>query len=50
MPGVRVTVGLAEGEKCARCWQVLAEVGRVPGHDELCRRCATVVADAPAAA
>ncbi len=50
VPGVRVTVGLAEGGKCARCWQVLAEVGRVPGHDELCRRCATVVADAPAAA
>ena len=50
VPGVWVTIGLAEGAKCARCWQVLAEVGSVPGHDELCQRCAAVVADTPAAA
>ena len=29
--------------RCERCWRVLPEVGRVPGHDDLCRRCADVV-------
>src|SRR5579864_465688 len=40
--GVAVTVGLAPGEKCQRCWRILPEVGVV--HPELCRRCADVVA------
>jgi isoleucyl-tRNA synthetase len=39
--GVRVSAAL--GERCERCWRVLLEVGQVPGHDDLCRRCATVV-------
>jgi isoleucyl-tRNA synthetase len=34
---------LARGNKCARCWMVLPEVGTVPGHDDLCRRCADAV-------
>ena len=38
--GVAVTVGLAPGEKCQRCWRILPEVGVV--HPELCRRCADV--------
>jgi isoleucyl-tRNA synthetase len=38
--GVAVAPGLAEGDKCQRCWQVLPEVR---GHD-LCRRCADTVA------
>jgi isoleucyl-tRNA synthetase len=33
----------AQGNKCARCWMVLPEVGTVPGHDDLCRRCAAAV-------
>ena len=33
----------AHGNKCARCWMILPEVGSVPGHDDLCRRCATAV-------
>jgi isoleucyl-tRNA synthetase len=38
-PGVAVRVGLADGEKCERCWQVLPEVGASPEHPTLCRRC-----------
>ena len=33
----------ATGNKCARCWMILAEVGTVPGHDDLCRRCSDAV-------
>tara|TARA_R110002126_G_scaffold16044_30_gene64808 strand:+ start:1203 stop:4097 length:2895 start_codon:yes stop_codon:yes gene_type:complete len=50
VPGVAVVPGLAEGDKCDRCWQVLAEVkadGDTPG---ICNRCADAVADFPAAA
>ena len=38
--GVAVVPKLASGAKCGRCWQVLPEVGHVPGHDDLCKRCA----------
>jgi isoleucyl-tRNA synthetase len=33
----------AAGERCERCWRVLPEVGGVPGHADLCGRCAAVV-------
>jgi isoleucyl-tRNA synthetase len=33
----------ASGEKCARCWMVLDEVGKNPGHDDLCNRCAAAI-------
>jgi len=41
-PGVAVVVATADGQKCERCWKVLAEVGtkRVG----LCVRCADAVA------
>jgi isoleucyl-tRNA synthetase len=39
VPGAGVEVKLAEGRKCARCWQVLETVGA----DELCPRCAAVL-------
>ena len=48
VPGVAVVVGKAEGEKCARCWQVLPEVPA--GGDGLCRRCTVVVSSLDAAA
>jgi isoleucyl-tRNA synthetase len=38
------TVAVAPGEKCARCWKVLPEVGSVAAHPGLCLRCAEVVA------
>lgn len=41
--GVGVIVKLSEGEKCARCWKVLPEVGTIENHEDLCRRCANVI-------
>src|SRR5439155_19215241 len=41
--GVGVVVTPAPGERCERCWRVLPEVGHVPGHDDLCQRCAEVI-------
>jgi len=37
-------VTVAPGEKCARCWKVLPEVGSVTAHPGLCLRCVEVVA------
>ena len=48
--GVGVVVELATGEKCARCWRVLDEVGEDHDHPELCHRCSDAVADLPVAA
>ena len=42
VPSIGVVMGLAEGKKCERCWQVLPEVGR--DHDDLCHRCHDAVA------
>jgi isoleucyl-tRNA synthetase len=36
-------IGRALGEKCARCWRVLPEVGENTKHPMLCRRCADAV-------
>ncbi|MEK9723027.1 MAG: class I tRNA ligase family protein, partial [Rhodospirillaceae bacterium] len=38
--GVAVMPGLAAGEKCERCYQVLEEVGSVADHPTACKRCA----------
>jgi isoleucyl-tRNA synthetase len=38
-----VTVAPAPGEKCARCWRVLAEVGSSAMHPLLCLRCEDAV-------
>ncbi len=40
---VAVVPAKAAGRKCERCWRILPEVGNVPGHDDLCHRCAGVV-------
>jgi isoleucyl-tRNA synthetase len=40
-PPARVTP--AAGEKCARCWRVLTEVGSSPTHPSLCLRCTDAV-------
>ena len=41
-PGAQVAVGLAEGEKCQRCWKYLPDVGshRIP---DVCGRCERVL-------
>jgi len=41
--GVAVKFEHARGDKCARCWMVLEEVGKNPAHDDLCNRCAEAV-------
>jgi isoleucyl-tRNA synthetase len=43
LPGIAVTVSLAEGEKCQRCWRILPEIGTVAAHPDLCERCADAV-------
>ncbi|MDF2097355.1 isoleucine--tRNA ligase [Aquibaculum arenosum] len=43
VPGVAVRVEAAPGEKCARCWQVLPDVGKHPQAPETCGRCADAV-------
>ena len=43
VPGVATVPARAEGEKCPRCWRVLAEVGSGAGKAEVCRRCADAV-------
>jgi isoleucyl-tRNA synthetase len=37
--GVAVVPALASGTKCARCWQVLEEVGKSAKHPLICQRC-----------
>jgi isoleucyl-tRNA synthetase len=48
--GIGVVPALAEGEKCARCWKVLPDVGNDPAAPEVCGRCADAVQDHPVAA
>jgi len=43
-PEITVFPGAAKGKKCERCWRVLEEVGTVASYNDLCRRCAEVVA------
>ncbi len=38
-----IATAVAPGEKCARCWKVLPEVGSVAAHPGLCLRCADAV-------
>ncbi len=47
-PGDEPGAELAAGEKCARCWRVLPEVGAIPAHPALCERCAEAVEAHPA--
>jgi isoleucyl-tRNA synthetase len=49
VPGVGVVPTLATGRKCARCWQVLPEVGEQPAAPDLCRRCVDAIAALAAA-
>jgi isoleucyl-tRNA synthetase len=46
-PGPELQVTRAPGEKCARCWRVLEEVGSRPAHPHLCLRCDDVVSSLP---
>jgi isoleucyl-tRNA synthetase len=48
-PGIGVVPRRAGGARCARCWQVLPEVGSVADAPELCRRCSAAVSARAAA-
>ena len=48
-PAGSIHVLRAPGEKCARCWRVLPEVGQGPAHTPLCLRCEAVVDALPTA-
>ena len=41
--GVAAVFHHAEGDKCARCWMILPEVGKNGAHPDLCNRCAGAV-------
>ena len=41
--GLGVSVEVAEGAKCERCWKHTDDVGSDNEHPTLCRRCAEVV-------
>ena len=41
--GAAVVFAEAKGNKCARCWMVLEEVGENKAHPDLCRRCSAAV-------
>ena len=43
LSGAAVVFERAVGNKCARCWMILAEVGQDSEHDDLCRRCASAI-------
>ena len=43
LPGVRVLVSEAKGEKCQRCWKHHPKVGADALHPGLCPRCAQVI-------
>jgi isoleucyl-tRNA synthetase len=49
VPEVGVVPARAPGAKCARCWQVLPEVGEDSAAPDLCRRCRDAVAAQAAA-
>jgi isoleucyl-tRNA synthetase len=48
-PGIGVVPRRADGARCARCWQVLPEVGGIADAPELCRRCSAAVSARAAA-
>jgi isoleucyl-tRNA synthetase len=41
--GATVRFEHAQGDKCARCWMILPEVGKNPKHPDLCNRCSAAV-------
>lgn len=41
--GTPLTIRVADGAKCERCWRVLEEVGTQPSHSSVCVRCAESV-------
>ncbi|MDQ0231251.1 isoleucine--tRNA ligase [Metabacillus malikii] len=42
---IKIVISEAKGDTCDRCWIVTPEVGQVPKHPTLCKRCATIVTE-----
>ncbi len=49
IPGLRIQVDKAPGEKCTRCWIRCRTVGSDPDQPEICNRCAGELKQIPAA-
>lgn len=43
VPGIRVKINRAPGEKCERCWMYSETVGTIEGRHDVCERCANVL-------
>jgi isoleucyl-tRNA synthetase len=41
--GIKVSISVASGQKCERCWMISESVGKNETHETLCDRCAKVV-------
>lgn len=43
LDGLAIQVNRAQGEKCARCWIISKDLGTLPEHPLVCKRCAQVL-------
>lgn len=43
LPGLRISVTRAPGDKCARCWTFSETLGESPEHPDICPRCTAVL-------
>ena len=43
VPGLRVAIDRAAGQKCARCWNYRTSVGSVPEHPSICAPCVSAL-------
>ncbi|MEJ2199835.1 MAG: zinc finger domain-containing protein [Desulfuromonadaceae bacterium] len=39
MPGLKIKIEKAQGDKCERCWNYATSVGSDTSHPSLCHRC-----------
>jgi isoleucyl-tRNA synthetase len=43
MPGLKIGVSRADGDKCARCWTISPELGQDEHYPDICPRCSRVM-------
>ena len=41
--GLSITIAVADGQKCERCWHWETDIGSHPEHPTICARCAKAV-------
>jgi len=46
VPGLRIAIEHAAGEKCARCWNYRTSVGSEPAHPSICAPCVAAISHA----